>query len=211
VQAISRRLWRHGSIALAPLLAACSSGRARTPPPFPSVDTAAAWPISGRGIPALVAGTFTTDSTAYTARPARQAGDTTEYAFTVVTRLENRGDVPIYLGRCYPNSPEPIYGVQRLDTTAAPQRMRDRAAYDPIWACVGHDYPFEVPPGTARVDTLRLTGPNAWDGVTHEGLGHLEGRFRLAYRVGACPPRSGRCARPDALWYTNAFTVRLQP
>jgi hypothetical protein len=160
---------------------------------------------------ARVGGTFTTDSVSYTARPTGRAGRSIQYAFTVIAQLENRGDVPVYIPRCYPNSPQPLYSVEPEDTAgAAQQRMQNRPAYDQIWACVGHDYPFEVWPGTTRVDTLRLVGPTAWDGRTGEGIGRVEGRFRLGYHGGVCRRRSDLCRRPDSTWYSNAFSVRVE-
>src|SRR5262245_125833 len=88
----------------------------------------------------------------------------------------HRSARPVHLMRCYPHSSHPIYGVEVIG-------FDHQAAYDPVWACVGHDSPTVVGVGATRTDTLELTGPNMWDGYTHIPLGTLAGRFRLGYRL----------------------------
>jgi hypothetical protein len=168
-------------------------------------------PSGGNQVPAQIAGTLTTDSMVYTARPTGRAGNSTQYAFTVIARLANRGDAPLYVPRCYPTSPGPVYGVQLLDTAATPQPgTANRAAYNRMWGCVGHNNPIEVSPGAVRIDTLRLVGPTMWSGQGGEGIGRVEGRFRLSYQVGVCRRRSDLCRDLPSTWYSNAFAVRVQ-
>ncbi len=98
-----------------------------------------------------------------------------------------RAGAPVYLERCDPDSPHPIYGVRLVGAGPLGAPVPWRAAYDPIWACGGHDLAVAVRPGEAWVDTLRLSGPNVWHGVTHQPDGVLERRFQLSYQVRSCP------------------------
>jgi hypothetical protein len=92
-------------------------------------------------LPAPVAvDAFTTDSIGYKAQPVERMWDTQRYAFTVIARFENRGPAAVYLSRCFTNSPGPTYGIQRVGAPdSLPHGRRDGAAYDKMWACVGHD------------------------------------------------------------------------
>jgi hypothetical protein len=132
--------------------------------------------------------TLQTDQVEYTAAPL---GDGS-YRFLVVARLTNRTVRPLQLGRCYPHSAYPVYGVEVIDSD-------QQAAYDPMWACVGHGNQIVVGSGATRTDSLQVTGPNIWDGLTP--LGTLTGRFRLVYRVGGS---EGKIT-------SNDFEVRLTP
>ena len=143
-------------------------------------------------------GAFTTDATGYVA--GRLPGQPPRYRFTVISRFHNRGAATLYLGRCYPNSPRPLFGV----TLAAP--APEESAYDGIWACTGHDKQFAIRPGEVRIDTLQVEGPNAFDGITNEPFGVTEGDFRLYFDV-RLAPGDGPPA-PDALMGSNAFRVR---
>ena len=145
-------------------------------------------------------GPLRTDFTGYVARRLAGSAAPVLYRFTVITHFENRGVVPLYLGRCLPDSPQPQFGVGVADSAAA------ESAYDPVWACVGHDQQFEVLPGASRVDTLTLQGPNLSDGHTHEGIGVTEGQFRLLFDVRLT--RGGGVAAPDSVRRSNAFIVR---
>ncbi|HEV7992443.1 MAG TPA: hypothetical protein VGP25_11505 [Gemmatimonadaceae bacterium] len=151
-------------------------------------------------------GSFTTDSLAYTSRPLSEPWPGAfVYGFTVVTRYTNPTRDPVYLWTCYPNSPSPMYGVVQASETAS-----IGIAYNGAWACVGHDRPIEVKPGETRVDTIRLRGPNAFDGITHKPIeGILEGRFRMRFPVQSCRTEGGCRIDDDALTHSNEFTVRL--
>jgi len=121
----------------------------------------------------------------------------------VVARFTNETDQPLYLSRCYPDTSYPIYGVVATNADL-------EAGYNPVWACVGHDHPIVVGRGETRVDSLRITGPNAWDGYTSEPFGTLTGAFRLSYNIAACPDAYGCGAMPLSV-QSNEFEVRLQP
>jgi len=141
-----------------------------------------------------------TDKTEYTARYTGGNGSPRRYSFQVVTRFHNTQPNRVYLARCYPTSPTPIYGVEAVDPSD-----RWGAAYDPAWACVGHEDPIAVAPGATRVDTLRLTGPTSTDGRTGEPYGVLTGVFRIGYSVHTCRREIG-CELPNA-GVSNTFRV----
>ena len=147
-------------------------------------------------------GVFTTDAVSYLAMP--MSPSTLErYSLRVITHYTNPTSATIYLETCFPGNTSPVYGVQLTspaDTLGA--------AYDPVWACVGHDKQIAVAPGATRVDSLTLMGPNAFDGVTHKGFGVLNGRFRLVFGPQSCTG-DGQCPRTaDALRYSNEFAVQ---
>ena len=118
---------------------------------------------------------ITTDSVAYTARLV--PGSTSTYTLRVVTRFVNRGRTDVYLGRCFPNSPRPMYII------GAETQSESQSAYNPAWGCVGHDKQFLVAPGQARADTFDLTGPNICRASPPVCEGLLEGRFRIAFML----------------------------
>ena len=149
-------------------------------------------------------GTFTTDAAAYTAKASGSLLGNPIYSVTVVARFTNPGTSTIYLARCYPDSPTPIYGVALVGQTDS-----WGAAYNPAWACVGHDKQIAVRPGETRVDTLKLTGPNAFEGSTNKGFGVTAGRFKLTYGTQSCTG-DGECPlRDESLNSSNEFTIRL--
>jgi hypothetical protein len=145
--------------------------------------------------------TLLTDRSAYKAVATEREGPVRAYRFTLVARFTNHTDRPVYLERCYPDTPYPIHGIVPAEGDA-------EVAYAPVWACVEHGHPIEVQPGETRTDSLRITGPNAWDGDTNEAFGRLEGRFRLSYSVGTCPAVIG-CEVPGRVRESNEFVVRL--
>src|SRR5439155_10547587 len=104
---------------------------------------------------------FTTDSAEYTARPIAPSGQRERFGFRVIARFENRTSAPVYLGRCYPTSAQPLFSVAWADR---PSSMPPFVGYSQVWMCVGHDQQFQIGPDAWRVDTLLVTGPNAWDG-----------------------------------------------
>ena len=142
-------------------------------------------------------GRFTTDATGYLAH--RLPGSLPRYQFRIISRFENRGTSTLYLGRCFPDSPQPLFTV--TNTIAV------ESGYEQIWACVGHDRQFAIRAGEVRVDTLLVAGPNAFRGGTNEPIGVKEGDFRLYYDVrhGA---GDGAPAASDSIKLSNAFRVR---
>jgi hypothetical protein len=140
-----------------------------------------------------------TDQTIYIAQQER-GGSHPSYGFQVVTRFVNLTTRTVYLARCYPDSPYPLYSVELVDP-----EDEWGAAYNGAWACVGHENPIAVAPGSTRTDTLHLTGPNfwSWDGQ-HDGV--LEGRFRLRYRAKSCRAEIG-CELPGDVARSNTFEV----
>jgi hypothetical protein len=146
--------------------------------------------------------TLRTDRTVYNVAPRGEAGVYRTYAASVVVQLTNGMTGPLYLHRCLPDTPYPIYGI----VSAEPGL---ESAYDPVWACVGHSHPIVVRAGETRQDVLLIIGPNAWDGRTREPLGSLTGRFRVSYAVGICPEVFG-CEVPARFQESNEFEVRLE-
>jgi hypothetical protein len=109
----------------------------------------------------------------------------------------------VYLARCYPESPHPVYGVGVVDSSDS-----RGAAYNRVWACVGHNRQIPLRPGQARTDTLRLIGPNVVDGRTGQPRGAFVGRMRLFYEVQTCPG-DGACRLGQEAGASNAFAVEL--
>ncbi len=145
-----------------------------------------------------------TDRTVYTAQPmfADCTAPGCAYEFTVIASYKNHMDRPLYLARCDPDSPTPIYGVRLVEPEG-------ESAYGPIWACGGHDNAILVQPGETRTDTLLISGPNVFDGETGEPLGLLEGQFVLVYQVQICPEQDSRCLLVDAAGRSSVFEVWL--
>ena len=146
-------------------------------------------------------GSLMTDATGYIAKPIGGAGQFVQYEFEVVTRFENRSAAPVFLARCFPNSPQPTYAILAADSSAI------QSAYDPGWACVAHNNQFQILPGAVRVDTFLVRGPNTFDEAKQEGIGVTSGSFRLMLFVAsthgdAAPPA------PGSLGISNAFVVR---
>lgn len=144
-------------------------------------------------------GAFTTDATGYVAQ--RLEGSANRYHFTVISRFENRGTVPLFLGRCLPTSSQPLFSVIVADSSSA------ESGYAQIWACVGHDQQFEITPGGVRVDTLQITGPNVFPSGSSTGVGITSGKFQLYFDVRLTRGDGGTSA-PAAVRGSNAFLVR---
>ena len=145
-----------------------------------------------------------TDALVYTAEHVGGGGAYREYGFDLVARFTNPTGETVYLGRAYPDQPRPDYGVVLVggdDDWGS--------AYSGVVAGVGHDRQIAVAPGETRVDTLRLRGPNAWDGRTGERFGRLEGDVRLVYSPQGCRG-DGACRLPDSRATSNAFRVVLE-
>lgn len=147
-------------------------------------------------------GVFMTDATGYVAHRIPGSGSVRRYRFTVITRYANRGAASLFLGRCFPTSPQPLFTVAVVHRDSLV-----RSGYEYAWACVGHDKQFEVPPGVIRVDTLQVEGPNMFDGVTHQPLGVTAGRFKLYFAV-RLAAGDGAPGAPLPVRYSNEFLVR---
>jgi hypothetical protein len=129
-----------------------------------------------------------TDRASYVAASVAPEGGRPLYAFTVITRLTNRSDRPVRLGRCHPDAPHPMHGILLVDA----DDDGEGSAFSPAWACAAGGS-FVVQPGATRVDTLRIQGPTATDGRTGRVIGRLEGRMRLTYGA----------------WRSNVFEVSV--
>ncbi len=149
---------------------------------------------------------LTTDRTEYVVARVSEDGVTGRYGFAVEVRLENRGRVPIYLGRCGPESTSPIHGVAFLDAGAG--GLGHHSAYVRGWTCPDRQPAFRVEPGEVRIDTLRLRGPNRTDGHTGVPIGALEGRMKLFYLVQECAEPEA-CAVTEDVGSSNPFQVIL--
>ncbi len=141
-----------------------------------------------------------TDATVYFARHMGGSGDDSQYGFMLVSRFLNAQADTVFLARCYPDTPYPIYGVHSVDTPHS-----KGAAYSPFWACVGGSDPIVVPPGATRTDTLQVRGPNSWD-QSGEPLGVLEGVFQIGFVARYCRAETG-CDAPPAEVRSNGFRV----
>jgi hypothetical protein len=145
-------------------------------------------------------GSLMTDATRYVALPIAGSTRPRRYQFRVITRFQNRSAASVYLGRCFPNSPQPIYSILPADSSAP------ESAYDAMWACVGHNNQFEVLPGAVRVDTLRVVGPNVYDEIKQQAIGVTNGVFRLSLDIASAPGGAPRLS--GSLGVSNAFVVR---
>lgn len=145
-----------------------------------------------------------TDSRVYEARPIDPPGPNQRFQLTLVARFQNQGDRTLYLDRCNPDSPHPIYGFRAVDFPEL------EVAWSYVCAGVGHDRDFRIPPRAMRTDTLRIVGPSLFT-FLGEPIGVLEGEFQLVYRVLDCPGDECWDQRaPDSLGVSNSFTVRLE-
>ena len=142
---------------------------------------------------------FTTDASGYVARRIDESSRPI-YQFTLISRFENRGPAVVYLGRCGPTSPQPLFSVG----TASPSTAE--SAYSQLWACVGHDRQFEIRPGHSRTDTLRVQGPNIFRNGSIIGSGITEGSFQLYFDVRLA--RDGRELAPIEMRLSKPFIVR---
>lgn len=139
-----------------------------------------------------------TDRSSYQATYIGGEGVYRQFGFVLVARYTNRTKRTVYLGRCSPDSEQPLYGVRGVDF---------ESAYNAVWACVGHDRHFRVEPGESRTDTLHIKGPTGWSAEVP--YGKLEGVFELAYFVGWCP---GECQEetPEEAGMSNRFEVEVR-
>jgi len=143
------------------------------------------------------------DQTEYRAACVRGKGGACTYTFKLVARYHNPTADTLYINRCLPSDPTPEYGVEAVADSA------EDAAYDPMWACVGHDFPVVVAPHATRIDTLQIEGPNSWDGKTNAPFGVFEGEFRLIYKVSRCWPGRRNCRILPDEQRSQTFRVHL--
>jgi len=131
-----------------------------------------------------------------------------QYHFPIISTFTNRSADTVFLGRCYPDSKQPLFSVVGIDSATAFDHAT-MPAYATGWACVGHDRQIEIAPGKARVDTLEIQGPTSFSGITGAALGILEGTFRLYFEA-----HKGRGERSPLMPFSqrtsNPFTVLLQ-
>ena len=149
-------------------------------------------------------GNLTTNDTTYVATREAGGGPVMRFGFKLVARYHNPTKAPIYLARCFAKSKTPLYDVQLVQG-----KRSGGSAYSPVWACAGHDKQIVVQPGATRVDTLAISGPATWSGLTKKPIGILEGRLRLAYFPQKCPGDGACEIVVDSLRYSNEFTVHL--
>ena len=140
---------------------------------------------------------FTTDTTGYLAY--RLPGSLPSYHFQIISRFENRTASTLYLGRCFPDSPQPLFSV----VDAPPVE----SGYAQVWACIGSVQPFAIRTGEVRVDTLLVEGPNFFENGTNAPIGVTEGDFWLYYDV-RLAAGDGAPTAPNSLKLSNAFRVR---
>lgn len=128
------------------------------------------------------------------------AGPTTAffYAFTLTAMLENTTADTLYLDLCYPDDTSPTFGLVLAN------EGEGASAWNPAWACVGHEENIVLEPGQVRSDTYQLEGPI----ISQNGqpLGEMEGLFRLTYST-CSRPADERCAFTNIV--SNAFRIQL--
>lgn len=176
------------------LLAGCAGGPEPggvQPEPQPAEEVRAPLPSNG---------SLQSDRDTYTVN-CQGEGYGKTCTFTLVMTYTNRTDATVYFDHCDIDSTYPIYFVRGL--------TQAESAYAGAWGCTGHDRLLEVLPGEKRVDTLQISGPNAWDGRTGEPFGALEGRLQLLYETYTCAGELEPCDLPRETATSNVFTVAL--
>lgn len=152
--------------------------------------------------PAAVPGdrAFRTDSTSYV---ATSLGDG-NYLLRIIVQYRNTTPATIYLDRCFPDSPSPEFFVGSVIVADS-----WGPAWNPAWACVGHNRPIVVAPGTSRVDTIELRAPTAVDHWTQKPFGTFEGWFAVGFRPRSCVSETECAVADDSLRATNPFRISL--
>ena len=110
--------------------------------------------VAGPALLAQVSSPLRVDQTTYRASCTQGKGEGCTYGFTLIARYENPTTDTLYLGRCTPEDRTPVYGIMVASDST------EDAAYNPVWACVGHDYPIVIAPHRTRVDTLKIEEHN---------------------------------------------------
>src|SRR5688500_16273703 len=80
-------------------------------------------------LPARGSEVVQTDTPKYVAQAPQGGG---QWRFRVIARFTNTRPDTLFLGRCFPDSPRPTYGVELLQPLNG-----EGSAFDPVWACVG--------------------------------------------------------------------------
>ncbi|HEV2147483.1 MAG TPA: hypothetical protein VGR37_08770 [Longimicrobiaceae bacterium] len=135
----------------------------------------------------------------------RTAND--ELTGTVVATYTNRTDQPVYLGTCGSSSHPGFTMDKEVEGSWV-------LSYDPVCA-LDAGPPFEVLPGEARTDTLRL-----WDTLRPNSLRYFQspevsGTYRIVYQVyGCCNSPPGGAVRlgsrlPREEHVSEAFRIAL--
>jgi hypothetical protein len=145
------------------------------------------------------------DRRVYTARYLGGEGSYRRYGFDIVARFTNATADTVFLARDFPEQPRPTYWVWMVGAVDAPPG----SAYLRVSSGVGHDRQIAVAPGAVRIDTLRVVGPNMWDGLTETVFGALEGPMRLVYEPQSCRG-DGACRLPYEVATSDTFEVRLE-
>ena len=145
-------------------------------------------------------GSLRTDNHTYTAS-CKGEGYAKTCTFTLTMSYTNKTNGTVYFNHCYPDDTFPIYFVGGL--------TEEESAYSGAWGCTGHDRFVKVLAEEQRVDTLRISGPNAWDGVTGEPFGLLEGHLQIFYEAFSCSNELDPCELPREAATSNVFTVNL--
>ena len=122
-----------------------------------------------------------------------------QYGFTLQAEFINTSEQTVYFENCLPDSPTPMYVVNLISSGAS--------AYNVPWACVGHDKHVAVAPDETFEVSLKIQGPNSWDGITKEPYGVLEGRFQLVFKT-FCKDDTEACPLKDLT--PNTFEVLLE-
>jgi len=95
-----------------------------------------------------------TDELEYLAAKGAQLGAGFEWAFQLVTEYTNPTSDSLFLDNCNPDGTRPVFGV-----LASSGDVDTESAFDPVWACGGHDQQLAIAPGETRTDTLEMMGP----------------------------------------------------
>lgn len=138
------------------------------------------------------------DQDSYT---AKLKNGTESYEFKLIADFKNKTSETIYLKRCNPESPNPVFNLQHTNKNV-------NSAFTPTWTCVDHAEHIEVKPGLQRVDTLKITGPNMWS-ENDEVIGQLEGKHKLLYEARSCNT-TDHCPLPDSVAFSNVFEIKLE-
>lgn len=124
-----------------------------------------------------------TDALEYVATLRGGSGAHKRYGVKIVATFTNRTEMPLWLERCFPTSPQPMYNIS-IDEQQNGADFSKMPMYSYAHACVGHDQQFRVEPGAQRTDTLDVSGPNTWQ--NDKPLGRSDGRMRISYIVSTC-------------------------
>lgn len=143
-----------------------------------------------------------TDQSSYIAERATEL-ELQAYTFILISQFKNNSERTLYLARCRSSSVHPNYDIKLMD-----EESSSISAYSGFENCAGRTDPIMIHSGQARIDTLQISGPNAWENGTNEPIGVLQGTFRVVYDALTCPA-GDRCEIPDSLAWSNEFEIKL--